>query len=89
MADVVNSMSMPDGATTTSPRPGAPAPNRGQSWPPGQHDKLKLPSGKTIGETDNETLRRELIRLDVEDAATVGRHILAERYSSMLQKIHP
>jgi hypothetical protein len=49
---------------------------------------VKLPSGVTIGQTNNEALRSELIRLGVEGAATAGRNVLAERYAAMVKKIH-
>jgi hypothetical protein len=90
MPDVVNSSLMPDaqGTTTTSKlTPGAAAPNKGQSWPPGQHDSLKLPDGKLIGQTDTDTLRRQLAKIGVEGAHSDGRHIIAARYAALLQKL--
>ena len=68
--------------------PGRASAIKGPRWPSTPQDYLKLPNGATIGQTDNDALRREFIRLGVADAATDGRHILCARYSAMLGKIH-
>jgi hypothetical protein len=75
-------------SSTMDSNPGASFRTTGPKWPSSPHDHWRLPSGQTVGETDNDTLRRELARLGIPEAHTLGRHILAERYSSMLQKIH-
>jgi hypothetical protein len=67
--------------------PGAPGRGSGPSWPPGLHDDLKLPSGRTIGETDTDSLRHEFARLGVAEAQTAGRHILCQRYAELLAAI--
>ncbi len=67
--------------------PGSPANSKGPSWPPTQFDSVRLPNNKTIGETSNEELRAQLLKLNVEDAATEGRHIIAERWAKKLQGI--
>jgi len=85
-ANVVRRLARVDPAILT---PGLGAPISGPSWPQTMHDSLKLPSGATIGATDNETLRRELIRLGVLGAASgEGRNIIVERYAMLLQQIH-
>jgi hypothetical protein len=73
---------------STSGLAGAPAPINGPKWASGLYDNLKLPNGQTIGATDNETLRRELMRMGVIGAATEGRHVIVERYATLLLQIH-
>jgi hypothetical protein len=67
--------------------PGAPA-SAGPKWSVTMYDNLKLPNGQTIGATDNETLRRELMRMGIIGAPTEGRHIIVERYATLLLQIH-
>jgi hypothetical protein len=69
-------------------QPGAPArDNKGPMHAPGLHDDLALPNGSTVGQTDNETLRQQLLKLNIPGAATEGRHIICQRYSETLRKI--
>jgi hypothetical protein len=72
----------------TDSNPGRASAMSGPRWAPTIHDGLKLPSGATIGQTDNDALRREFVRLDVAGAATDGRNTICGRYAAMLEKIH-
>ena len=72
----------------TDTNPGRASAIKGPRWPATIHDGLSLPTGETIGQTDNDALRHELVRLGVAGAATKGRNVLCERYAAMLAKIH-
>jgi hypothetical protein len=51
------------------------------------HDDLKLPSGKTVRETDTDSLRRELSQFEIEGVYTRPRAEIVADYASILQKI--
>jgi hypothetical protein len=50
-------------------------------------DGLRLPSGKTIGETSNEEFRRLMDRVGNSRRDTAGREVLCQRYSEVLAKV--
>jgi hypothetical protein len=72
---------------STSGLAGAPAGISGPKWASGLFDGLKLPSGKTIAETNNEDLRGQFAKLGIPDAHTAGRDVLCQRYSEVLAKV--
>ena len=74
-------------ASHADANPGAPGNGSGPRWATGFHDHLKLPSGATIGQTDNEKLRSQLARLGIEGANTEGRNIICARYAAVLQRV--
>jgi len=74
-------------AFTDHTNPGAPGNNTGPSWTRGQHDNLMLPNGSTVGQTDNETLRR-LLAPFVDGAHTKPRNEIVEIYWAALKRIH-
>ena len=81
MAELTSSVTLPLHADTN---PGAPSQAKGPTWSPGPFDSLRLPSGKTIGESSNEEVRTQLLRLNIEGAATDGRNIICGRYAGLL-----
>jgi hypothetical protein len=85
MAELTSSLILP--ATHRDTNPGAPGKGAGPSWPRTSHDHLKLPSGKTIGETDNENLRSELTRLGIEESQTAGRERIIEKYAELINAV--
>jgi len=67
--------------------PGAPSGNSGPTWAKTLYDHLRLPSGKTIGETSNEELRTLLGRLNIEGAHRDGRMVIAERFAAVCTEV--
>lgn len=67
--------------------PGAPGKFSGPRWASTVFDLLLLPNGRKIGDVPNEDLRHEFARLGIEDAHTLGREALCQRYSDTLRKI--
>ena len=58
-----------------------------KSWPSTVHDHWLLPSGTLVGAASNEDLRKQLIRLGIDGAATAGRDVLCARYATVLQGV--
>jgi hypothetical protein len=60
---------------------------KGPTWAAGLHDDLKLPSGRLVGQVNNEELRAELARVGIEGAHSDGRNIIVARYAAILQNV--
>ena len=73
---------------STSGLNGAPAGTSGPKWASGLYDGLKLPSGKTIVETNNEELRSQFAKIGLLGAHSDGREVLCQRYATLLSQIH-
>jgi hypothetical protein len=70
------------------PNPGAPHRSTGPKWSPTPNDGLLLPSGKTVGAADSETLRSEFSRLSVPGFNhSLGRNAAIELYANHLAAI--
>jgi hypothetical protein len=59
---------------------------KGPTWAAGPHDDLKLPSGRLVGQVNNEELRAELSGL-VEGAHVDGRNVIVARYAAVLLSV--
>ena len=64
--------------------PGKAANSRGNPWPKTLDDDLKLPNGKTVGETPDAELRTALHALGVEGAHRDGRNLIVARFSALI-----
>ena len=54
----------------------------------GLYDHLKLPSGRIVGQVNNEELRAELARFpEIADVHTAGRNTLLQRYAMLLMTV--
>jgi hypothetical protein len=53
----------------------------------GWFSDLKLPDGRTLGQVDTDSLRREFARLGIDGAHTFGRNVLCEKYAAKLMEV--
>jgi hypothetical protein len=68
--------------------PGRAEMGKGNPWPKGMHDDLRLPNNATVGETPTEQLRTILHGLGIEGAHRDGRDIICARYFALIKNFH-